>query len=74
MVQFIVKRLMLVDSSPTLSRFFTFRNCTDALLTMLLIGMPPQAFKLHRTKPKEQNQKRLVNVLAFCSNVGAVQL
>ena len=74
MVQFIVKRLMLVDSSPTLSRFFTFRNCTDALLTMLLIGMPPQAFVLHRTKPKEQNQKRLALVLAFCSDPGAVQL
>ena len=74
MVQFIVKRLMIVDSSPTLSRIFTFRNCTDALLTMLLIGMPPQAFVLHRTKPQELNQKRLVKVMAFCNHPEAVPL
>ena len=59
-VQWIVKHLLHVDSSPTLTRFFTFRNCTDRMLTMELIGMPP--FKVRSVKPRKQNQKRLRNV------------
>ena len=48
-VEFLVKHLMIVDSSPTLSRFFTFRKCTDAILTMMLIGMPEHAFAEQET-------------------------
>ena len=40
MVKVLVANLMRVDSSPTLSRFFTFRLCTDAMHTMVLLGMP----------------------------------
>ena len=40
MVQWLAKHLLLVDGSPTLSRFFTFRAKTDAVLLMVLLGMP----------------------------------
>ncbi len=73
-VEFLAKHLMIVDSSPTLGRIFAFRTCTDALLTMLLIGMPPQAFVLNKTKPREENKQRLLNVLAFCNHADAMQL
>ena len=65
MVQFVVKHLMMVDDKPTLSRFFTFRTCTDAMHTMVLIDMPTQAFRLNRVKPRKDNQKRLQLVFIF---------
>ena len=64
MVKLLVAKLLRVDSSPTLSRFFTFRVCTDAMHTMVLLGMPPQAFRLKPTARKE-NQKRLRIVMKF---------
>ena len=33
----IVKTLLVVDSHPTLSRFFTFRECVDKMLAMIII-------------------------------------
>ena len=65
MVDWLVKHLLLVDGSPTLSRFFTFRDKTDAMLLMVLLGMPPQAFTLRSVKPREENQKRMKNVHGF---------
>ena len=72
-VQWIVKHLLHVDSSPTLSRFFTFRDCTDRMLTMLLIGMPAHALKVRGVKPRKENQKRLGNVLLFFKHPEAPQ-
>ena len=57
-VQWVVKHLLHVDSHPTLSRFFTFRGCTDRMLTMLLIGMPRDVLKVRSIKPRKENQKR----------------
>ena len=74
MVEWLVKHLLLVDSSPTLSRFFTFREKTDAMLLMALLGMPPQAFKVVSAVPREENQKRLINVQAFFRHEDAYQL
>ena len=72
MVQWLVKHLLLVDGSPTLTRFFSFRICTDAMLMMLLLGMPPQALKCRNHR--EENQQRLVNVLGFFSKPENSQL
>ena len=66
--------MLLVDGSPTLSRFFTFREKTDAMFLMALLGMPPQAFKVVSAVPREENQKRLINVQAFFRHEDAYQL
>ena len=58
LVQWIVGHLLHVDSHPTLTRFFTFRGCTDRMLTMSLIDMPRHAFKVRSIKPRKENQKR----------------
>ena len=64
-VQFIVKHLMHVDSAPTLSRFFTCRDCIDRMLAMHLVGMVKHALRIRKVKPRKENQKRLNNVLKF---------
>ena len=73
-VKWLIKHLLLVDSSPTLSRFFTFRDCTDRMLTMVLLGVPSHAFKLRKVKPRKESQKRLKNVHAFFKHAEADQL
>ena len=50
-VKWLAKHLLHVDSSPTLSRFFTFRDCADRMLTMVLLGVPSHAFRLRKVKP-----------------------
>ena len=72
MVRWIVKHLLLVDGSPTLTRFFSFRTCTDAMLVMVLLGMPSHALKCRN--PREENHKRLKNVLGFFGKAEASQL
>ena len=71
-VKRLVTNLLHVDSSPTLSRFFTFRNCTDRMHTMMVLGLPPQAFKLRSVKPRQENQKRLRNVHKFFNHTEAI--
>ena len=73
MVKLLVAKLLRVDSSPTLSRFFTFRCCTDAMHTMVLLGLPPHAFRLKTTARKE-NQKRLTIVMKFFRHEEALHL
>ena len=51
-----------VDDHPTLSRFFTFRQCVDAMLLLLLTGAPPHVFKLFKTQAREENKTRLTKV------------
>ena len=60
-VQFIVKYFLHVDSAPTLSRFFTCRDCLDRMLGKHLIGMERHAFQVRKVKPRQENQKRLSN-------------
>ena len=72
-VQWIVQHLLHVDSHPTLSRFFTFRGCVDRMLTMSLIGMPKNAFKVRSMKPRQENQKRLKAVDSFFKHAEAPQ-
>jgi hypothetical protein len=72
-VKFLIENLLKVDSHPTLSRFFTFRDCIDQMLTMHLVGMPKHAFRVRSIKPREKAQKRLVNVLAFFKHPQAPQ-
>ena len=64
--------MLLVDGSPTLTRFFSFRICTDAMLMMVLLGMPSHALKCRN--PMEENQKRLKIVLGFFGTYEASQL
>ena len=59
-VQFIVRFLLIVDSSPTLSRFFTFRSCGARMLTMYLLGIPEHVLQVRGVKPRKENQKRLI--------------
>ena len=73
MVKLLVAQLMRVDSSPTLSRFFTFRVCTDAMHTMVLLGLPRQAFRVTSTA-RQENQKRLKIVMKFFNHVEALPL
>ena len=73
-VKWLVNHLLHVDSSPTLSRFFTFRGCTDRMLTMVLLGVPSHAFKLQKAKPRKESQKRLKNVHSFFKHAEADQL
>ena len=62
---FTAKTCLRVDEHPTITRFFTFRECCDTALTMDLIGMPPKVIKLMKTKPREENQKRMKMVQKF---------
>lgn len=71
---FLVHHLMKVDSHPTLSRFFTFRDCIDRMLTMSVIRFPENAFILKTVKPRQENQKRLRRVSQFFAHVEAPQL
>ena len=57
-VKWLVKHLHHVDSGPTLSRLFTFRDCTDRMLTMVLLGVPSHAFRLRKAKPRKESQPR----------------
>ena len=72
-VQCIATHLLHVDSSPTLSRFFTCRDCIDRMLVMHLIGMVRYVLRVRKVKPRKENQKRLSNVLTFFKHDGAGQ-
>ena len=61
-VHCIVKHLLHVDSSPTLSRFFTCRDCQDRMLTMHMMGLVPHALRLRKIQPRKENLKRLTSV------------
>ena len=52
-VQWIVTQLMHVDSCPTLSRFFTYRDCQDRMLTMKMIGMVRHTLWVRKNKAAE---------------------
>ena len=56
-----------------MTRFFTFRGNVDRVLSMHLIRMPPNVFRLTTTKPQEQNRQRLSLVQGFFSHVEAPQ-
>ena len=60
-----MKHLLHVDSAPTLSRFFTCRDCCDRMLTMHVLGMVKEAFKVRKTIPRPQNEKRMNIVQNF---------
>ena len=71
--QFLIGTLLKVDSRPTLTRFFTFRENIDRMLAMHLIGAPSRVIKLVSTKPREENKKRLTLVHGFFSHAEAAQ-
>ena len=64
-VKFIVRHLLHVDSAPTLSRFFTCRDCLDRMLAMKMINMAKDAFRVRKTTPRPQNEKRMTIVQNF---------
>ena len=71
--KFIVERLLKCDDHPTLTRFFTFRGCIDAMLTMHLLAMPQAAFVVKGVVPRKDNQKRLKNIQKFFANDDSMQ-
>ena len=71
--KFLVMELLRVESHPTLSRFFTFRGCVDRMLTMGIIGLPSNVFRVFSCTPREENQKRICRVLAFYRDPEAPQ-
>jgi hypothetical protein len=73
-VTFLVKCLLTPDEHPTLTRFFSFRRLIDAMLTMDLLGLPLNVFKLTKVKPREENQQRLKIVRDFFSDPEASQV
>ena len=72
-VHWISKHLLHVDSHPTLSRFFTFRDCIDRMLTMSLIDMPRKGLIVRSVKPRKENQARLKAVHGFFQHAEAPQ-
>ena len=73
-VKWIVTNLLRVGSSPTLSRFFTFRDCIDNMHTMMLIGLPQHVLQVRSTKPRKEGKKRLRLVNACFQHDEASQL
>ena len=71
---FMKKECMIVDEHPTITRFFTFRKCTDKMLTMDIIGMPPHVILLHKVRPREDNSKRIKVVTKFFTDPEAKQV
>lgn len=59
------KRLLLVEERPTPTRFWTFTACVRSLLFAKLFGIPPEQWAVSRTKPKEEQAKRIQRVMAF---------
>ena len=76
MMQWLVTNLLQVDGCPTLTRFFSFRNKTDAMLVMVLLDMPQHAIRIRSggPVPREENRKRMENVHAFFKKEEAWQL
>ena len=73
-VRWLTEHLMKVDAKPVLSRFFTFRQCIEAMLAMSLLGFSQHAFQLRKVKPRAENKKRLDLVQKFFRHTEAVQL
>ena len=72
-VSAIVGFLMHVDESPTLTRFWTFREAIGRMLAMNIFYFPSNALRLKSVKPRPQNQKRLQAVLGFFANPSSPQ-
>ena len=71
--KFIIDNLLHVDSAPTLTRFFTFRGCTDRMTTMEMIGMVADTIKVKSVIPRKENQKRIKRIHAFFKHEDAQQ-
>ena len=59
------KYLIVVDAHPTVSRMFTFTGCVNALLRALLLNIPADIFAVTKTKPQEENSRRLTAFRAY---------
>lgn len=62
-----------VDDHPTLSRFFTFEQCVQAMLLLALLDAAVHIFVLLTTQPRQENKNRLSKVLSWFAAPGAVQ-
>ena len=71
-ISFVLKHLLHVDHHPTLTRFFTFRNCVDRMLTMALLKLP-QAGLVTKSSARDVSQKRLKKVRSFFAKPSACQ-
>jgi len=69
---FLVKRLLHVDSHPTLTRFFTYRGCVDRMLTMALLNLPQKGLVV-QSSARELTQNRLKKVKQFFGKPAACQ-
>ena len=70
-VKFTARHSLHVDSAPTLSRFFTCRDCLDRMLAMNMINMAKDAFRVWKTTPRPQNEKRMTIVQNFFKHADA---
>jgi hypothetical protein len=66
-------RCLVVDESPTLSRFHTFSQHINTLLLMDFLRMGPEVIKLTTVKPQEQNKGRVHYVHKFMKSKDAPQ-
>ena len=58
-VKFLVTSLLHVDNHPTLTRFFTFRNCMDRMLTMALLKFRQGGLEVNGPREsKARNDKK----------------
>ena len=54
-----------------MSRFFTCRDCLDRMLAMKMINMAKDAFRVRKTTPRPQNEKRMNIVQNFFKHADA---
>ena len=73
LLEILRRRLLVVDESPTLSRFFTFKTHVEGLLLLQFLGVWTSVLRCSNVTPREKNRRRLANVHAFFAKEDAPQ-
>ena len=61
----LIKHLFVVEEKPVVTRFWLFSSCVNRMLCMLLIGLPPDIFKLSAGRAAQEGQKRLSRFMTY---------
>jgi hypothetical protein len=59
------KLLIVLESSPTPTRFWTFTECVNRMTMMVMLGLPVHILQLATTRPQPLNSVRLKRLLKF---------
>jgi DNA/RNA-binding domain of Phe-tRNA-synthetase-like protein len=69
----LVTKLLVVDEHPVVTRFWTFRDGVDRMLTFSLLRVALVVLQLPTKNPRPQNQRRLRAVRGFLPDPDSVQ-